>query len=92
MADNPLKAEGRPSIVVLPFRNLANQDDAYFAEGIVDEVIHALSALKELFVISRGSTLGYGSEMIDVRAIGRELRVRYVLYAAPAAGCGLAPN
>jgi adenylate cyclase len=82
MADNPLKAEGRPSIVVLPFRNLANQDDAYFAEGIVDEIIHALSALKELFVISRGSTLGYGSEMIDVRAIGRELGVRYVLYGS----------
>jgi adenylate cyclase len=82
MADSPVRAQGRPSIVVLPFRNLANQEDAYFAEGIVDEIIHALSALKELFVISRGSTLGYGSEIIDIRAIGRELGVRYVLYGS----------
>lgn len=83
IADNPRKGEGRPSIVVLPFRkNLAGPDDAYFAEGIVDEIIHALSALKELFVISRGSTLGFSGDMIDVRAIGRELGVRYVLYGS----------
>ena len=73
--------EGRPSIVVLPFHEQPNRPgQEYFAEGIVDEIIHALSGLKELFVISRGSTLGYHDAPFDVRAIGRELGVRYVLH------------
>lgn len=74
--------EARPSIAVLPFRKLATPDDGYFVDGIVDNIIHALAALKELFVISRGSTLGFGGGPIDVRAIGRELGVRYVLYGS----------
>lgn len=74
--------EPRPSIAVLPFRKLANADDAYFADGIVDNIIHSLAGLKELFVIARGSTLGYGGASIDVRAVGRELGVRYVLYGS----------
>jgi TolB-like protein len=75
--------EARPSIAVLPFRqNLANAEDAYFADGIVDDIIHGLAALKELFVISRGSTLGYAGHDIDLRRIGRELGVRYVLYGS----------
>src|SRR5436190_1921961 len=74
--------ESRPSIAVLPFRKLANAEDSYFADGIVDNIIHALAALKDLFVISRGSTLGYGGQTIDVRAVGRELGVRYVLYGS----------
>ena len=62
-------AEGRPSIVVLPFRkSQSDPDDAYFADGIVDNIIHALAGLKELLVISRGSTLGYGG--------GRDRRAR----------------
>jgi adenylate cyclase len=81
--DAPVGAEGRPSIVVLPFRkNQSDPDDAYFADGIVDNIIHALAGLKDLFVISRGSTLGYGGGGIDVRAIGRELGVRYVMYGS----------
>ena len=83
VGEPPLGWEGRPSIVVLPFRqNLSDPDDAYFADGIVDNIIHALAGLKDLFVISRGSTLGYGGAKIDVRAIGRELGVRYVLYGS----------
>ena len=83
LGDAPVGAEGRPSIVVLPFRqNQSDPDDAYFADGIVDNIIHALSGLKEVFVISRGSTLGYGGAKIDVRAIGRELGVRYVMYGS----------
>jgi adenylate cyclase len=76
-------SEPRPSIAVLPFRkHQTDPQESYFADGIVDDIIHALAALKELFVISRGSTLGYGGATIDVRAIGRELGVRYVLYGS----------
>jgi adenylate cyclase len=76
-------SEGPPSIVVLPFReqNIA-PSEVYFAEGIVDDVIHALSGLKELFVIARGSTLGYRERQFDVRAIGRDLGVRYVMHGS----------
>jgi adenylate cyclase len=76
-------SEPRPSIAVLPFRkDQTKPQESYFADGIVDVIIHALAALKELFVISRGSTLGYGGPTIDVRAIGRDLGVRYVLYGS----------
>lgn len=74
--------EPRPSIAVLPFRKLSLPQDGYFADGFVDNIIHALSALKGLFVIARGSTLNYGGSSIDVRAIGAELGVRYVLYGS----------
>jgi adenylate cyclase len=75
-------SEGRPTIAVLPFRKIAAGDDAYFADGIVDNIIHSLAALKDLFVIARGSTLGFGGGEIDVRAIGRALGVRYLLYGS----------
>ena len=70
--------EGRASIAVLPFRNLAGPDDAYFAHGVVDRIIYALAALRELFVISRGSTAGL-SDLVDLRLVGERLGVRYVL-------------
>jgi adenylate cyclase len=73
--------EGRASIAVLPFRNLASPDEAYFAHGMVDHIIYALAALKELFVISRGSAAGL-SDPIDLRAVGKDLGVRYVLYGS----------
>jgi adenylate cyclase len=83
VGDAPAGSEPRPSIAVLPFRkHQTDPQEAYFADGIVDVIIHALAALKELFVISRGSTLEYGGSSIDVRAIGRELGVRYVLYGS----------
>ena len=74
--------EGRAWIAVLPFRNLASSDEAYFAHGIVDHIIYALAALKELFVISRGSTVGFQDQTIDARAIGERLGVRYVLHGS----------
>jgi adenylate cyclase len=74
--------EPRPSIAVLPFRKLTTGDDNYFADGIVDNIIQSLAALRELFVISRGSTLGFGGGPIDARAIGRALGVRYLLYGS----------
>lgn len=70
--------EGRASIAVLPFRNLAGPEERYFAHGMVDHIIYALAALKELFVISRGSGGGF-SDPIDLRSIGKDLGVRYVL-------------
>jgi class 3 adenylate cyclase/TolB-like protein len=81
-APGPLRvAEERPSIAVLPFRK-AQQDatDVYFAEGIVEEIVHALASLKDLFVVSRTSTLRYAGEALDTKAIGHDLGVRYLLY------------
>jgi adenylate cyclase len=75
--------DSRPSIAVLPFRkNMADGEDAYFADGIVDDIIHLLAAFKELFVIARGSTLGLGGDEIDLRRVGRELGVRYLLHGS----------
>jgi adenylate cyclase len=83
VGDVPAGSDSRSSIAVLPFRkNQTDPDEAYFADGIVDDIIFALAGLKELFVISRTSTLGYTGETIDTRAIGRELGVRYVLYGS----------
>jgi adenylate cyclase len=76
-------SEPRPSLAVLPFRmNMASPDQTYFVDGIVYDIIRGLSALKELFVVSRGSTLGFGGRSIDVREIGRQLGVRYILYGS----------
>jgi TolB-like protein/class 3 adenylate cyclase/Flp pilus assembly protein TadD len=83
LGEVPPGDDSRPSIAVLPFRKkLANAEDAYFADGIVDDIIYGLAGLKELFVIARGSTLGFGGDEVDLRAIARELRVRYVLYGS----------
>ncbi len=71
---------------MLPFENQGAADDAYFADGIVDNIIHALAGLKELFVIARGSTLGFGGGPIDARAIGNALGVRYLLYGSAQRG------
>jgi adenylate cyclase len=70
----------RPSLAVLPFRNeSAGPEKEYFAEGIVDDMTTALSRMKWLFVIARNLTFTYKDRAIDVRQIGRELGVRYVL-------------
>jgi adenylate cyclase len=82
LGEAPGGYEGRASIAVLPFRNLAGTDDAYFAHGIVDNIICALAALKDLFVISRGSTLGFQGPTFDIPAIGAQLGVRYVLHGS----------
>ncbi len=69
-----------PSIAVLPFRNLTNNDEYdYFAEGVIDDIIFSLSGLKELHVISRGSTVAFAKKTIDPRDAARLLSVRYIL-------------
>ena len=73
-------SQDRPSIAVLPFDNLSgDREQEYFADGIVEEIITGLSRIKWLFVISRNSTFIYKGKPIDVKTVGRELGVRYVL-------------
>ena len=81
VGEAPAGSEPRPSIAVLPFRmNLTTPEEGYFADGVVDDIIRGLAGLKELFVVSRGSSLGFSGRNVDVREIGRRLGVRYVLY------------
>jgi Predicted integral membrane protein len=70
----------KPSIAVLPFENISGDPEQdYFADGMVEEIITALSRLRWLFVIARNSSFAYKGRAVDVRQIGRELGVRYVL-------------
>ena len=70
-----------PSIAVLPFRKFQDDpENAYFADGIVEGIVHVLSGLDRLRVISRGSALALAERTVDPREIGRALGVRYVLY------------
>ncbi len=76
----PLPLPDRPSIAVLPFTNMSGDpDQEYFADGIVEEIIAALSRFRSLFVIARNSTFTYKGKAVDVRQISRELGVRYVI-------------
>jgi TolB-like protein/tetratricopeptide (TPR) repeat protein len=69
-----------PSIAVLPFQNLSgDSQQEYFADGVVEDIITGLSRIKWLFVIARNSSFAYKGQAVDVRRIGRELGVRYVL-------------
>jgi TolB-like protein len=79
-AASALALPDRPSIAVLPFQNMSGDaDQEYFADGMVDEIITGLSRIKWLFVIARNSTFTYKGRAVDVKQIGRELGVRYVL-------------
>jgi adenylate cyclase len=70
----------RPSIAVLPFAfDAGESDNAYFASGLIEGIIHVLSGLDELLVMSQGSTLNYSGQRYDMRVVGGELGVRYVL-------------
>lgn len=70
----------KPSIAVLPFTNMSGDPEQdYFADGIAEEVITALSRCASLFVIARNSSFTYKGKAVDVRQVGRELGVRYVL-------------
>jgi TolB-like protein len=66
-------------LAVLPFTSMNDQDQAYFADGIVDEIILALSRMRWLFVIARNSSFTYKDRAVDVRQVGRELGVRYLI-------------
>jgi TolB-like protein/class 3 adenylate cyclase len=70
----------KPSIAVLPFANISGDpEQEYFADGMVEEIITALSQIRWLFVIARNSTFTYKGRAVDVKQVGRELGVRYVL-------------
>jgi TolB-like protein len=70
----------RPSIAVLPFLNLSGDPaQDYFADGVVEDVITALSRIRWLFVIARNSSFIYKGRAVDVKQVGRELGVRYIL-------------
>jgi TolB-like protein/Tfp pilus assembly protein PilF len=77
---DPVSLPDKPSIAVLPFVNLSGDPtQEYFADGMVEEIITALSRVRWLFVIARNSSVAYKGQAIDVKRIGRELGVRYVL-------------
>jgi adenylate cyclase len=70
----------KPSIAVLPFANMSGDPEQdYFADGMVEEIITALSRIRWLFVIARNSSFTYKGQAVDVKQVGRELGVRYVL-------------
>jgi len=70
----------KPSIAVLPFANLSGDpEQEYFADGMVEEIITALSRIRWLFVIARNSSFTYKGQVVDLKQVGRELGVRYVL-------------
>ena len=79
-AGKALPLPSKPSIAVLPFENLSgDREQEYFADGMVEEIITALSRFRGLFVIARNSSFAYKGRAVDVKQVGRELGVRYVL-------------
>ena len=73
----------KPSIAVLPFQNMGDDPaQEYFADGMLEDIITGLSRIKWLFVIARNSSFVYKGKPVDVRQVGRELGVRYVLEGA----------
>jgi adenylate cyclase len=79
-APTVLPLPDKPSIAVLPFANMSRDpEQEYFADGMVEEIITALSRIRWLFVIARNSSFTYKGRAVDVKRVGRELGVRYVL-------------
>jgi TolB-like protein len=76
----PLSLPRKPSIAVLPFTILSDDpEQQYFADGVVEDIITALSRFKSLFVIARNSSFTYRGKAVDIKQVGQELGVRYVL-------------
>lgn len=76
----PLALPDRPSIAVLPFQNMSSDpEQEYFADGMVEDIIAGLARIRWLFVIARNSSFVYKGRAVDLRQVGRELGVRYVL-------------
>ena len=70
----------KPSVAVLPFSNLSGDpEQEYFADGMVEDIIAGLSRIKWLFVVARNSSFTYKGMAVDVKRVGRELGVRYLL-------------
>src|SRR6202040_300930 len=79
-APSSLPLPDKPSIVVLPFANMSGDaEQEFFADGITEDLISALSRYPSLFVIARNSSFTYKGRAVDVKQVGRELGVRYVL-------------
>jgi adenylate cyclase len=79
-ATKPLPVPDKPSIAVLPFTNMSGDPEQdYFCDGLVEDIITALSRIRQFFVIARNSSFTYKGAPVDVRQVGRELGVRYVL-------------
>jgi TolB-like protein/class 3 adenylate cyclase len=79
-APTALPLPDKPSIAVLPFENMSGDpEQEYFVDGLVEEIITGLSRFKSLFVIARNSTFTYKGKSVDIKQVGRELGVRYVL-------------
>jgi TolB-like protein/class 3 adenylate cyclase/Tfp pilus assembly protein PilF len=75
-----LTLPAKPSIAVLPFQNMSGDpEQEYFADGIVEDIITALSRFRQLFVIARNSSFAYKGRAVDVKQISRDLGVRYIL-------------
>src|SRR5215472_4316276 len=75
-----LTLPAQPSIAVLPFQNMSDEpEQEYFADGMVEEIITALSRFRSLFVIARNSSFTYKGRSVDIKQVGRRLGVRYVL-------------
>lgn len=76
----PIAIPDKPSIAVLPFQNMSDDpEQEYFADGIVEEIITALSRFRSLLVIARNTSFTYKGKAVDIKQVGRELGVRYVL-------------
>ncbi len=75
----PRRRRDQPSIVVMPFDNLSGGDDSYFVDGVVEEITAALSRVRDFFVIARQSAFVFKGRFIDVREVGEELGVAYVV-------------
>jgi len=70
----------KPSIAVLPFQNMSGDpEQEYFADGMVEDITTGLSRSKSLFVIARTSSFTYKGKAVEIKQVGRELGVRYVL-------------
>jgi adenylate cyclase len=79
-AKQPLPLPDKPSIAVLPFQNMSGDpEQEYFADGMVEEIITALSRNKQLFVIARNSSFTFKGKAVDIKQVARDLGVRYVL-------------
>jgi adenylate cyclase len=79
-AESPPPLPDKPSIAVLPFQNMSGDpEQEYFADGMVEEIITALSRFKSLFVIARNSSFVFKGRAVDVKEVGRRLGVRYVV-------------
>jgi TolB-like protein/class 3 adenylate cyclase len=76
----PLPLPDKPSIAVLPFQNMSGDpEQEYFVDGLVEDIITALSRFKSLFVIARNSSFAYKGKSPDIRQVGRDLGVRYMM-------------